>query len=64
LPINDDFTGNHVSATRHSFYNENRAVPGPQAPEDITETISFLLTKGALTLTGQLLTVNNGFVFS
>ena len=55
---------NDVSATRHSFYNENRAVPGPQAPEDITETISFLLTKGALTLTGQLLTVNNGFVFS
>ena len=53
-----------VAATRHSFYNENRAVPGPQAPEDITETISFLLTKGALTLTGQLLTVNNGFVFS
>lgn len=53
----------YVPEARHRLYNEGRAVPGPQAPEDITETIAFLLTKGALTLTGQVLPVNNGFVF-
>ena len=54
----------YVPEARHSFYNENRAILGPQGAEDITDTISFLLTKGALTLTGQVLAVNNGFVFS
>tara|TARA_B100000809_G_scaffold75940_1_gene73642 strand:- start:6789 stop:7526 length:738 start_codon:yes stop_codon:yes gene_type:complete len=54
----------YVPEARHSFYNENRAIRGSQGAEDITDTISFLLTKGALTLTGQVLAVNNGFVFS
>lgn len=53
----------YVPEARHRLYNEGRAVPGPQAPEDITEVITFLLTEGALTLTGQILPVNNGFVF-
>lgn len=53
----------YVPEARHRLYNEGRAVPGPQAPEDITETIAFLLSEGALTLTGQVLPVNNGFVF-
>jgi NAD(P)-dependent dehydrogenase (short-subunit alcohol dehydrogenase family) len=54
----------YVPEARHRFYSEGRAVPGPQAPGDITDTIAFLLTEGALTLTGQLLPVNNGFVFA
>jgi hypothetical protein len=39
-------------------------VPGPQVPEDIVETIAFLLTPGALALTGQVLPVGAGFVFT
>jgi NAD(P)-dependent dehydrogenase (short-subunit alcohol dehydrogenase family) len=54
----------YVPEARHRFYAEGRAVPGPQGPGEITDTIAFLLTEGALTLTGQLLPVNNGFVFA
>ena len=54
----------YVPAERHNLYSENRAIKGPQEASEVTSTISFLLSKGALTLTGQLLTVNNGFVFS
>nr|WP_319248531.1 SDR family oxidoreductase [uncultured Celeribacter sp.] len=53
----------YVPEARHRLYQENSAVPGPQGPEDITDVIAFLLTEGALTLTGQVLPVNNGFVF-
>ncbi|MDO5642711.1 MAG: SDR family oxidoreductase [Paracoccus sp. (in: a-proteobacteria)] len=53
----------YVPEARHRHYAEGRAVPGPQPPEDITETMAFLLTEAALTLTGQVLPVNNGFVF-
>ena len=41
-----------------------RAVPGPQHPEDIVATVVFLLTPGALALTGQVLAVDAGFVFT
>jgi len=54
----------YVPEARHRLYAEGRAVPGPQRPEEIVDTIAFLLTEGALTLTGQLLPVNNGFVFA
>jgi NAD(P)-dependent dehydrogenase (short-subunit alcohol dehydrogenase family) len=54
----------YVPEARHRLYAEGRAVPGPQAPEEITDTIAFLLTEGALTLTGQVMPVNNGFVFN
>lgn len=53
----------YVPEARHRLYNEGRAVPGPQSADEITEVIAFLLTEGALTLTGQVLPVNNGFVF-
>ena len=53
-----------VSRERHRLYAEGRAVPGPQGPEEITEVIAFLLSEGALSLTGQVLPVNNGFVFN
>jgi NAD(P)-dependent dehydrogenase (short-subunit alcohol dehydrogenase family) len=54
----------YVPEARHRFYSEGRAVPGPQGPGEITDTFAFLLSEGALTLTGQLLPVNNGFVFA
>jgi NAD(P)-dependent dehydrogenase (short-subunit alcohol dehydrogenase family) len=54
----------YVPVERHQYYETGRAVPGPQQPEDIAATVAFLLTPGALTLTGQLLPVDNGFVFT
>lgn len=54
----------YVPAQRHEYYENGRAVPGPQQPEDIAPTVAFLLSPGALTLTGQTLPVNNGFVFT
>jgi NAD(P)-dependent dehydrogenase (short-subunit alcohol dehydrogenase family) len=54
----------YVPEERHKLYETGRAVPGPQSPEEITGTIAFLLTQEALTLTGQVMPVNNGFVFT
>jgi len=54
----------YVPEARHRLYEEGRAVPGPQVPEDIAATIVFLLTPGAIALTGQTLPVNAGFVFA
>ncbi|MEO0382614.1 MAG: SDR family oxidoreductase [Pseudomonadota bacterium] len=54
----------YVPEERHAFYGNGRAVPGPQGPEEITDVVAFLLTQGALTLTGQVMPVNNGFVFT
>ncbi len=54
----------YVPAERHRLYETGRAVPGPQDPEDIVDTVVFLLTPGALALTGQVLPVNAGFVFT
>ncbi|MCR9137435.1 MAG: SDR family oxidoreductase [Alphaproteobacteria bacterium] len=54
----------YVPAERHAHYADNSAVPGPQAPEDVVGTIAFLLGEAALTLSGQVLPTNRGFVFS
>ena len=54
----------YVPAERHRQYETGRAVPGPQMPEDIVEVVAFLLTKGALALTGQVIPVNAGFVYT
>ena len=54
----------YVPAARHAEYETGRAVPGPQIPEDIVDVVAFLLTPGALALTGQILPVNAGFVFT
>ena len=54
----------YVPAERHQLYETGRAVPGAQVPEDIVDTVVFLLTPGALALTGQVLPVNAGFVFT
>ena len=54
----------YVPDARHRLSEDGRAVPGPQPPEDIAPTVLFLLSEGALTLTGQVLPVNRGFVFT
>ena len=54
----------YVPAERHRAYETGRAVPGPQFPDDIVDVVAFLLTPGALPLTGQVLPVNAGFVFT
>jgi NAD(P)-dependent dehydrogenase (short-subunit alcohol dehydrogenase family) len=54
----------YVPAERHRLYENARAVPGPQDPDDIVDTVVFLLTPGALALTGQVLPVDAGFVFT
>lgn len=54
----------YVPEARHRLYQDGRAVPGAQAPQEITDVVAFLLAEGALSLTGQVLPVNNGFVFT
>jgi NAD(P)-dependent dehydrogenase (short-subunit alcohol dehydrogenase family) len=54
----------YVPAARHKEYERGRAVPGPQFPEDIVAIVAFLLTPAALPLTGQVLPVDAGFVFT
>jgi NAD(P)-dependent dehydrogenase (short-subunit alcohol dehydrogenase family) len=54
----------YVPRSRHQEYENGRAVPGPQFPQDIVQVVAFLLTPGALPLTGQVLPVNAGFVFT
>jgi NAD(P)-dependent dehydrogenase (short-subunit alcohol dehydrogenase family) len=54
----------YVPEERHRLYETLRAAPGPQTPEDIAPTVVFLLTPGAFALTGQVLPVNAGFVFT
>lgn len=54
----------YVPKARHDLYGSGRAVPGPQPPEDVAGTVAFLLSEAALTLTGQVLPVNRGFVFT
>jgi NAD(P)-dependent dehydrogenase (short-subunit alcohol dehydrogenase family) len=54
----------YVPPERHRLYETGRAVQGPQHPEDIVEAIAFLLTPGAIALTGQVLPVNAGFVLT
>lgn len=53
----------YVPEERHRHYAEGRAVPGPHAPQEVSATVAFLLSDGALSLTGQVLPVNKGFVF-
>jgi NAD(P)-dependent dehydrogenase (short-subunit alcohol dehydrogenase family) len=54
----------YVPVSRHREYENGRAVPGPQFPEDIVDIVAFLLTPAALALTGQVLPVDAGFVFT
>lgn len=54
----------YVPEERHRLYEDNRAVCGPQGPEDVVAAIEFLLEDGALAATGQTVPVNAGFCFT
>ena len=52
----------YVPAERHRLYEDGRAIPGKQMPEDVVGTVMHLLSDGASFVTGQLLPINGGFV--
>lgn len=54
----------YVPRERHAEYENGRAVKGPQFPADIVDAVAFLLTPAALALTGQVVPLNAGFVFT
>ena len=52
----------YVPADRHQLYVGQRALQRDQLPQDVSGTVSFLLSPLARFVTGQLLAVNGGFV--
>jgi NAD(P)-dependent dehydrogenase (short-subunit alcohol dehydrogenase family) len=54
----------YVPQARHDLYEQQRAMPRAQFPEDVTGAVVFLLSDAASFVTGQLLPVNGGFVFN
>jgi len=52
----------YVPQDRHDLYEQGRAIPRAQFPEDVTGAAVFLLSPAASFVTGQLLPVNGGFV--
>ncbi|HEI8868168.1 SDR family oxidoreductase [Serratia sp. AKBS12] len=54
----------YVPAERHQLYEQGRALPGAQHPDDVTGSVLYLLSPLADFVTGQLLPVNGGFVFN
>jgi NAD(P)-dependent dehydrogenase (short-subunit alcohol dehydrogenase family) len=53
-----------VAPARHQLYMEGRAIKRQQFPQDVTGAAMFLLSDDADFITGQVLAVNGGFVFS
>jgi NAD(P)-dependent dehydrogenase (short-subunit alcohol dehydrogenase family) len=54
----------YVPIERQQFYLQGRAIHRPQIPEDVSGSVVFLLSDAARFITGQLLTVNGGFVMN
>lgn len=54
----------YVPVERHQLYEQGRALPGTQMPEDVTGTVLYLLSPLANFVTGQLIPVNGGFIFN
>jgi NAD(P)-dependent dehydrogenase (short-subunit alcohol dehydrogenase family) len=54
----------YVPEERKQLYINGRAMQRTQLPEDVTGAVVFLLGQGAGFVTGQLLPVNGGFVFT
>jgi len=52
----------YVPQERHDLYENHRAMPRAQLPEDVVGAVLYLLSDGAAFVTGQLLPVNGGFV--
>ena len=54
----------YVPEARKQLYVSGRALPRAQHPDDVTGIVVFLLGQGAGFVTGQLVPVNGGFVFT
>lgn len=54
----------HVPEERHELYRRNRAISRDQRPDDLVGVVTFLLGPDSSYLTGQLVVVDGGFVFS
>ncbi|QPM92229.1 SDR family oxidoreductase [Pseudooceanicola algae] len=54
----------YVPEARHTHYETGRAVPGKQGTGEVAEVAAFLVSEPAITLTGQTLPVDHGFVFN
>ena len=54
----------YVPEARHKLYETGRAVPGKQGTLEAAEVAAFLVSEPAITLTGQTLPVDHGFVFN
>ena len=54
----------YIPQERHDLYESGRAIPRAQFPEDVVGAVSFLLSRQAGFITGQVLPVNGGFVFN
>ncbi|GKX63648.1 SDR family oxidoreductase [Pragia fontium] len=54
----------YVPAERHQLYEQGRALPGAQHPDDVTGSVLYLLSPLANFVTGQLIPINGGFVFN
>lgn len=53
-----------VPQERHDFYAAGRAISREQVPADVSGAVLFLLSGAAQYITGQLLSVNGGFVMT
>jgi len=54
----------YVPEDRHRLYREQRALQRDQQPEDVSGAVVFALSDLARFVTGQLLSVNGGFVMN
>jgi NAD(P)-dependent dehydrogenase (short-subunit alcohol dehydrogenase family) len=54
----------YVPQARHDYYRHGRAIERAQMPEDVTDAVLFLLSRGSSFITGQVLPVNGGFVMN
>ncbi|WP_238366702.1 SDR family oxidoreductase [Mesobacterium pallidum] len=54
----------YVPEARHTLYETGRAVPGPQGTGEVADVAAYLCTVPAITLTGQVMPVDHGFVFN
>lgn len=54
----------YVPAERHQLYENGRALSGAQLPDDVTGSVLWLLSDLSAFVTGQLIPINDGFVFN
>ncbi len=52
----------YVPQARHEHYRAGRAIPRAQVPADVNAAVLFLLARASGFVTGQVLSVNGGFV--